>query len=103
VTVGRYEHASPSKGDSSSLPTGRLGDEVAVVRSRGIRRTTAYLRRATAQVAQTSAPWLQRRRSVATVHLTVATGVTGRTFAARDLDAAEAWRAMQWVLPTCHP
>lgn len=76
-----------------------LGDDVAVVRSRGLRRTTAYLRRSTAQVAETSASLLQRRRDVATVHLTVATGINGRTFSARDLDAAEAWRAMRWVLP----
>ena len=76
-----------------------LGDDVAVVRSRGLRRTTAYLRRATAQIAQTSASLLQRRRSVATVYFTVATGVTGRTFVARDLDATQAWQAMRWVLP----
>ncbi|HHH28071.1 MAG TPA: hypothetical protein ENK57_06970, partial [Polyangiaceae bacterium] len=77
-----------------------LGDDVAVVRSRGLRRTTAYLRRATAQVAETTASLLQRRRDVASVHLTVATGVAGRTFSARDLDAAQAWEAMRWVRPT---
>ncbi|MEQ9325646.1 MAG: PH domain-containing protein [Polyangiaceae bacterium] len=76
-----------------------LGDDVAVVRSRGLRRTTAYLRRGTAQIARTTASLLQRRRRVATVHLTVATGVTGRTFSARDLDATQAWEAMRWVLP----
>jgi putative membrane protein len=76
-----------------------LGADVAVVRSRGARRTTAYLRRNTAQLTQTTASVLQRRRKVASVHLTVATGVAGRTFVARDLDATEAWRAMGWALP----
>jgi putative membrane protein len=75
-----------------------LGENVAVVRSRGLRRTTAYLQRHTAQVAQTTASLLQRRRDVASVHMTVATGVTGRTFVARDLDSGDAWRTMRWVL-----
>lgn len=77
-----------------------LGDEVAVVRGRHwLRRTTAILLRGTTQMAGTSASIFQRRRRLATVVLTVATGPVGRTFGARDLDETQAWRALQWVLP----
>jgi len=75
-----------------------LGDRLAVVRSRALQRTTAIVQRDTAQTTQTTASVLQRRRDVASVHITVATGVTGRTFVARDLDSGDAWRAMRWVL-----
>jgi putative membrane protein len=75
-----------------------LGDRLAVVRNRALRRTTAIVKRDAAQNTRTSASLFQRRRDVASVHITVATGVTGRTFVARDLDSGDAWRTLRWVL-----
>ncbi len=76
-----------------------LGEEIAVVRGRSyLRRTTAILLRETTQIAASNASLLQRRRSLATVALTVATGPVGRTFKARDLDQHDAWNSLSWLV-----
>ena len=74
-----------------------LGRDIAVVRSRSTwKRSTAMLLRETTQIAACTSSIFQRRRNLSTVALTVATGPVGRTFTARDLDDADAWKALNW-------
>jgi putative membrane protein len=71
-------------------------DRVAVLRSRGLSRSTAVVPLRAIQFASTSRSWLQRRRRVASLQIGAAAGASGRRFEVREVDEGSAERFLAW-------
>ncbi len=71
-------------------------DRVAVLRSRGLSRSTAVVPLRAIQFASTSRSWLQRRRRVASLQIGAAAGASGRRFEVREVDEGAAERFLAW-------
>ena len=74
-----------------------VAERLLVVRSRWATRRTAYVPRNRIQTADSVANIFQRRRKVATFAVVAASGATGRTYAARDLDEQLPSQILEWA------
>lgn len=74
-----------------------VSDRLLVVRSRWANRRTAYVPRNRIQTADSVANIFQRRRKVASFAVVAASGATGRTYVARDLDEALPGKLLDWA------
>jgi putative membrane protein len=73
--------------------------ELLSMRSRWLGRVSVVVPRRRIQAVWTSANWFQRRRSLASARVIVASGPLGRTFTARDLDEKVAADLLAWMGP----
>jgi len=80
-----------------------VANDMVVVRSRRWTRRTAYLPRRRIQTADASANVFQRRRDLASFSVVAASGATGRTYEARDLDDAVPAALLAWAGRTAPP
>lgn len=71
--------------------------DMVILRSRGLSRTTAYIRTNRIQDISWSQSWMQRFRKLCTVRIHVASGDQGKSFSVRDLDIREATELMRMM------
>lgn len=74
-----------------------VADSLVVVRSRWASRRTAFVPRRRIQTADSVANVFQRRRRVASFEVVAASGATGRTYVARDLDGELPGQILEWA------
>ena len=74
-----------------------IAGNLLVVRSRWARRSTAFVPRNRIQTADSVSNVFQRRRDVASFEVVAASGATGRTYIARDLDHELPARILDWA------
>ncbi len=74
-----------------------VAENLLVVRSRWTTRRTAFVPRRRIQTADSVANLFQRRRKVATFEVVAASGATGRTYVARDLDDRLPDQILEWA------
>lgn len=77
-----------------------VAEDTVVVRSRRWTRRTAFLPRRRIQTADASANVFQRRRDLASFSVVAASGATGRTYEARDLDEGVPAALLAWASRT---
>jgi len=80
-----------------------VADHLVVVRSRWTTRRTAFVPRRRIQTADTVANLFQRRRKVASFAVVAASGATGRTYVARDLDESLPAQILDWAAHRAPP
>ncbi len=76
-----------------------VANKTMVIRSRGLSKTTAIIKKHRVQAIEISQNPFQRRLKLCTYSATVASGNRGRTFLIRELDEPGALRFFNWVSP----
>lgn len=77
----------------------KIGETMIQLQYRVLAKTTALVSHKRTQVSQVSINPFQKRKDIASIHVTTASGAQGRTFSVSDLDRSEAESILQWTLP----
>ncbi len=77
----------------------RVGKRIIQLQYRVLAKTTALVRRKRTQVSEVTINPFQRRKKLASLHITSASGASGKTFSVGDLDEIEAQQLIKWPLP----
>ncbi len=80
-----------------------VAEQLVVVRSRWTTRRTAFVPRRRIQTADSVANIFQRRRRIASFAVVAASGATGRTYVARDLEEDLPARILDWAARRAPP
>lgn len=72
--------------------------EAVIFQFRTLAKTTAFVKRNRIQIAEITENPLQKRKQLASIHITVASGAGGRTFSMDDIEEADAQYVFDWVL-----
>lgn len=65
------------------------GDDILLIRSRGLAKSTAYIKKNRIQDISFSQSWIQRYKKLCTLHVYVASGDQGKSFSVTDLEVQE--------------
>ena len=74
-------------------------DEIIKLSFRQLSKTSAYVRRNRVQVAQVSENPFQRRKDLANLNITAASGAGGKTFTVENMDETDALNVYNWASP----
>jgi len=77
----------------------RVGTRIIQLQYRVLAKTTALVRRKRAQASDLSMNPFQKRKNLASFHITAASGAGGKTFSVDDMDAVDAQNLLHWPLP----
>ncbi len=77
----------------------KVGSRMIQLQYRVLAKTTALVRHKRTQVSEVSVNPFQKRKRLANIHVTTASGAQGRTFSVSDLDYSDAENILKWTLP----